>query len=217
MQTSIFTPLSGALAQERTLEIIANNLANAQTNGFKAEKITFNNNSKVPAYFEFKNLPVKLMSESTLVGNSAVAINQTEYQFQYDYKGIEALAKFDFYLVRNFNSRISYSYLVNNSAPDEINKGSDFFFSQDIYNTKKMSVALHYDYFKIDSDASIAVYSDNNLQTNRVGYLAGFEFKLKQLLSVTIRSGERDVLVENGFQIRERNIVLKLETINVEI
>ncbi len=169
------------------------------------------------AYFEFKNLPVKLMSESTLIGNSGTAVNQTEYQFQYDYRGIEAQFKLDFYMVRNFNTKINYSYLVNNSAPDEMNKGSDLFLSQDIYSTKKMSVALIYDFFKIDSDASVAIYNDNNLQTNRVGYLAGVEFKLKQLLSVSIRSGERDVLVENGFQIRERNIILKLETSNVEI
>ncbi len=169
------------------------------------------------AYFEFKNLPVKLMTESALIGNSALSINQTEYQFQYDYKGMEAQAKFDFYLIRNFTTQFSYSYLINNSAPEEMNKASDLFFSQEIYNGKKMAVALSCDYFKIDSDASVAIYSDNNLQTNRVGYLTGFKFNLKQLLSVSIRSGERDVLIENGFQIRERNIILKLETSNVEI
>lgn len=41
MQKNIYTSLSGALAQERVLEIIANNLANAQTNGFKEEEVTF--------------------------------------------------------------------------------------------------------------------------------------------------------------------------------
>ncbi|MBP9707457.1 MAG: flagellar basal-body rod protein FlgF [Oligoflexales bacterium] len=41
MVKSIYTPLSGALAQERALEIVANNLANVNTSGFKAEKITF--------------------------------------------------------------------------------------------------------------------------------------------------------------------------------
>ena len=38
---SIYTPLAGAIAQERTLEIIANNLANANTVGFKSEAVTF--------------------------------------------------------------------------------------------------------------------------------------------------------------------------------
>jgi flagellar basal-body rod protein FlgG len=38
---AIYTPMSGALAQERVLEIIANNLANANTTGFKGDQVTF--------------------------------------------------------------------------------------------------------------------------------------------------------------------------------
>jgi len=41
MNNSIFTPLSGALAQERVLEIIANNLANMNTAAFKGDTVTF--------------------------------------------------------------------------------------------------------------------------------------------------------------------------------
>jgi flagellar basal-body rod protein FlgG len=41
MQKSIYTPLSGALAQERVMEVIANNLANVNTNGFKGDKVSF--------------------------------------------------------------------------------------------------------------------------------------------------------------------------------
>ncbi len=41
MQKSIYTPLSGALAQERVMEIISNNLANVNTNGFKGDRVTF--------------------------------------------------------------------------------------------------------------------------------------------------------------------------------
>ena len=41
MIKSIYTPLSGALAQEKALEIIANNLANISTVGFKGEKVSF--------------------------------------------------------------------------------------------------------------------------------------------------------------------------------
>ena len=41
MMHNIFTPLSGALAQERVLEIVANNLANVTTTGFKEEKVSF--------------------------------------------------------------------------------------------------------------------------------------------------------------------------------
>ena len=41
MLKSIYTPLSGAVASERVLEIIANNLANVSTTGFKGEKVSF--------------------------------------------------------------------------------------------------------------------------------------------------------------------------------
>jgi flagellar basal-body rod protein FlgG len=41
MEKSIYTPLSGALAQERALELIANNLANLNTVGFKGDRQTF--------------------------------------------------------------------------------------------------------------------------------------------------------------------------------
>lgn len=41
MLKSIYTPMSGALAQERVLELIANNLANLNTTGFKGDRVTF--------------------------------------------------------------------------------------------------------------------------------------------------------------------------------
>jgi len=41
MVKSIYTPLSGALAQEKVLEILANNLANMNTTGFKGDQVTF--------------------------------------------------------------------------------------------------------------------------------------------------------------------------------
>ncbi len=41
MSNGIFTTLSGATAQEKYLEIIANNLANVHTDGYKEDKATF--------------------------------------------------------------------------------------------------------------------------------------------------------------------------------
>ena len=41
MLHNLYTPLSGALASEKVLDILANNLANTQTVGFKGEGITF--------------------------------------------------------------------------------------------------------------------------------------------------------------------------------
>ncbi len=41
MLKSIYTPLSGALSQERVLETISNNLANVNTVGFKGDRVAF--------------------------------------------------------------------------------------------------------------------------------------------------------------------------------
>ncbi len=41
MLNGIYTPMSGALAQEKVMDIIANNLANINTVGYKSENVTF--------------------------------------------------------------------------------------------------------------------------------------------------------------------------------
>jgi len=41
MVKNIYSPLSGALAQERVLEIISNNMANMNTTAFKEDRVTF--------------------------------------------------------------------------------------------------------------------------------------------------------------------------------
>jgi flagellar basal-body rod protein FlgF len=41
MLKAIYSPMSGALAQEKALEVIANNLANTNTVGYKGDNVTF--------------------------------------------------------------------------------------------------------------------------------------------------------------------------------
>ncbi|MDD9946757.1 MAG: flagellar basal-body rod protein FlgF [Myxococcales bacterium] len=41
MGSGIYSALSGAIAQERTLSVVANNVANANTTGFKADRVAF--------------------------------------------------------------------------------------------------------------------------------------------------------------------------------
>ncbi|MEZ4741288.1 MAG: flagellar hook-basal body protein [Bdellovibrionota bacterium] len=74
MIKSIYTPLSGALAQEKVLDIIANNLANVNTVGYKGESVTFkvlesepdkNYNTPLPP----ANYKIDLEQLSPLVGN----------------------------------------------------------------------------------------------------------------------------------------------------
>jgi flagellar basal-body rod protein FlgF len=53
MLKNIYTPLAGAISQERALEAIANNLANVNTVGFKGDSVTFSLQEPEP----FKNYP----------------------------------------------------------------------------------------------------------------------------------------------------------------
>lgn len=56
MIKGLYTPLSGALSQEKALDVIANNLANINTVGFKGESVTF----KVIEPEPFKAYPTPL-------------------------------------------------------------------------------------------------------------------------------------------------------------
>ncbi|HET9240469.1 MAG TPA: flagellar basal-body rod protein FlgF [Oligoflexus sp.] len=53
MLKNIYTPLAGAISQERALEMIANNLANVNTVGFKGDNVTFTLQEPEP----YKNYP----------------------------------------------------------------------------------------------------------------------------------------------------------------
>ena len=74
MLKNIYTPLAGAVAQERVLEMIANNLANVNTVGFKGDQASFtllnpepqkNYKSPIPP----ANYKVNLNELMPLVGN----------------------------------------------------------------------------------------------------------------------------------------------------
>ena len=57
MMKNIYAPLSGAIAQERVMEIIANNLANVNTVGFKGDRVTFSLLESDPAHNYASPLP----------------------------------------------------------------------------------------------------------------------------------------------------------------
>jgi flagellar basal-body rod protein FlgG len=60
----IYTPLSGALAQDRVLQVLANNMANVSTNGFKGEDVVFSVVDPEP----YKNYPSPVPPANYKVG-----------------------------------------------------------------------------------------------------------------------------------------------------
>lgn len=68
MLKNIYTPLAGAISQERALEAIANNLANVNTVGFKGDAVTFTLQEPEP----YKNYPDPLPPANLKEDMSAV-------------------------------------------------------------------------------------------------------------------------------------------------
>lgn len=85
MIKSIYTPLSGAVTQERVLEIVANNLANMNTNGFKGDKVSFELLRAEPEKYYNNPLPpanykVGYEQLNPLVGNEVEYVGLAEVQ-----------------------------------------------------------------------------------------------------------------------------------------
>jgi flagellar basal-body rod protein FlgF len=76
MSHGIYSALAGAIAQERTLEVVANNLANVNTTGFKGDKVAFSEmtakqNGAQPASMRFVSL------DRIAIDGSAGGVQQT--------------------------------------------------------------------------------------------------------------------------------------------
>ena len=89
MLKNIYSSLSGALAQEKVLEIIANNLANLNTAGYKSENVTFKLLESEPEKNYVEPLPptnfdISAQNLLTLKGNEMdyVGISGVERDFQ---------------------------------------------------------------------------------------------------------------------------------------
>lgn len=85
MLNSIYTPLSGAIAQEKVLDIIANNLANMNTSGFKGDKLTFKLLESEPNKYYNTPLPpanykVDLSEVMPLHGNDIAYVGVADVQ-----------------------------------------------------------------------------------------------------------------------------------------
>ncbi len=90
MLKNIYSPLSGMIAQERVLDIIANNLANSSTAGFKGEAVSFKvlepepeknyREPLPPANYQFDTLDIMKLkgNDMSYVGVSGVSHDFTQ-------------------------------------------------------------------------------------------------------------------------------------------
>jgi len=167
--------------------------------------------------FEFQNLPMSVASKSSLLGNTAVSSNGSDSQFVYNYQGnfADLMAKLN--ISSRFALGASTEWVLNTKADSNLGQGNISKIFSDLRATKNFDISPFYEYFRIEPDATVALYNADTLNTNRVGYRGGIAVTYKQTLKVSFSSGERDVIYSSPFQQREKTLNLRLETLDVAI
>jgi hypothetical protein len=176
-----------------------------------SEKDVFNFKAQVNA-FQYDGLPTPLATASVLQGNSGTNTTGTDYKFKYQYQGIEAFSIMKLNATRNIQLVLSTAYLTNTQAPVDKNAAwaarGAFHWSA----TNKMQLIPVFEYYRVESDATIAAYNDVTYQTNRIGYLGGLKIKYNKTVKFEISAGQRAAIIENPSQPSENVYILKVET-----
>ncbi|MGZ5279733.1 MAG: hypothetical protein ACXWC9_07325 [Pseudobdellovibrionaceae bacterium] len=167
--------------------------------------------------FEFQDLPMSVASKSSLLGNTAVTSNGSDSQFVYEYQGSFADLMGKVNITNRFAIGASTEWVKNSKAESNLGQGNISRIFSDIRATKIFDISPYYEYFRIEPDATVALYNADTLNTNRAGYRGGLSVTYKQTLKVSFSSGERDVIYSSPFQQREKTLNLRLETLDVSI
>jgi hypothetical protein len=168
--------------------------------------------------FRFENLPMSVASKSALLGNTADSTdNGINSKFVYNYEGAFAEFKPKLILSRKWAVGSSIEWVQNSQAPERFNQGLYSKIFTDLQLGRNLQWTPFYEYFRIEPDATVALYNGVDLNTNRVGYRAGLSLEYKKTLRVTLSGGERDAIFTSPTQQREKTLTFKLETLDVPI
>ena len=75
---NIWVPVSGQIAQQRKVETLANNIANANTSGFKRDEITFKEHLSAEVHYK------RYFAAGVLIGGGASYTEFTTSNFEED-------------------------------------------------------------------------------------------------------------------------------------
>lgn len=167
--------------------------------------------------FGFGNLPTSVATRSALLGNTTDSTTALDSTFRYAYQGSLANGDLRASFNRYFAVGAGAAWLQNRAAPQNQNEGSVYEAYSDLDFSRSFQLTPFYQYFRIQSDATVASLNSETLNTNRVGYSAGFRMGLAKLVKLSLSGGERDVLTLSPTQARERTWNLRLETFDVAI
>lgn len=166
------------------------------------------------AFFEYKNLPTGVATDSAVLGNTPALIDQTPFnEFAHEYRGLEGGANLRWEPTRSLGFEVGADGARNEAAPSGLNQAYVARGQVDLW-TGPVKWSPRAEYFRVEPDAVVAYYNDWAYQANRVGYSGGLEIQYKRLFRTRFSGGERDVLFENTTQSRERFIAFSLETLD---
>jgi len=164
--------------------------------------------------YQFDNLPSIVAQKSITRGNTV----SDGYHYDYGFSGYSAAVLVEYDFLSNFTLLALGSYLLNDQAPDGLNKGYstgggiEFTISKDLTLTSKV------DKFYIEPDVAPAYYSTYQLGlNNRQGYIyeLGMEFTNYNL---KLKAGymDSDLVYKSGLMAKRTSYSIKLETLDVK-
>lgn len=167
-------------------------------------------------YFEYKNLPSTVASDSGVLGNSVRRLSDdtsSAAEFLYPYQGFEGGLVTRYDATRNLGFHLAGHFSENTAAPKNLAQASTFQLGMD-YWMGSLKWTPSFEYFKIAPDAAVAYYNEALYETNRVGYQGGLALQYKKIFVIALKGGERDVVFESATQSREHFYSLALETLH---
>lgn len=168
-------------------------------------------------YFDFKDLPLTVSTDSALNGNSGRNTSGNDSEFIYDYHGYQADGSIKARFNKYFAVGASGAWVQNQDAPSSMNQGTEGKVFADINLSRKWMLTPSYEYFEVQPDAVVAYYNDPSMNTNRAGYRAGLATTYNDKVRVSFSGGERNVLFETPNQEREKTWNLTLETMHAPL
>ncbi len=184
----------------------------------RAQKMRIDLDLRMGAY-GFENLPLSVSNKSILLGNTPQASTTagTDAKFNSEFNGPFASLYSRARLTRRIAIGGQFEWIQNDQAPATLNQGLRAKGFTDLGVSRDFEISPFYEYFRIEPDATVALYNSDLLGTNRVGYRTGLSLTYKRTLKVSVSGGERDAVFVSPFQQREKTLNLRLETLDVAI
>lgn len=164
------------------------------------------------SYFQFKNTPVLVSTQSSYWGNTTDSVNATQSRLRYEPTGVEAQLGFDFTIIKGWTYQVQAVGVNNQEAPEDIARAYALKNGLQWQINSNWAFTPSYKYYRIDSDATISYYLDPAYETNRVGHQLELSLENKNIFKIGLELREETVLKESFYQSKNQIYMLKLES-----